>query len=211
VSDEARINDLEREVARLKEICAPFTGDGSLTGRIWKMDWGTLEWGKDGFQLVQNENVQDCPEIGFTTWQGNSLGKICGRVRTRDGAGHVSSNELVLQQFKRETGSSQHANSDIEGGKAGLFWVGCNDGGGSEDKNMKVVVEAMAHAFDVRVPGNVGAATPQGNGDPGALKSRNGKYWLVIQDDGNYVLYKNKVPYDYNTGVAYWSSGTVQS
>lgn len=37
----------------------------------------------------------------------------------------------------------------------------------------------------------------------------NGVIWGVMQGDGNLVLYKNRVPFDYATGDSYWSSGTV--
>lgn len=41
------------------------------------------------------------------------------------------------------------------------------------------------------------------------LRHPDGVFWLVIQDDGNIVAYRNRVAFDYGTGVPYWNSGTV--
>lgn len=42
------------------------------------------------------------------------------------------------------------------------------------------------------------------------LKAPGGIFWLTIQSsDGNFVAYKNRVPYDYSTGEPYWSSGVA--
>ena len=78
---------------------------------------------------------------------------------------------------------------------------------GSETTEEVLYVDA--HQIVSRVP----ISAPNFSADPAQsneLRAPGGVYWLVIQaSDGNVVAYKNSIPYDYSTGVPYWSSGTV--
>ena len=134
---------------------------------------------------------------------GRSLGCFSFDTVATDAEGRVTSrDEHVLMQGKR-----------TEGGGGELYIGLKRPGGGSQDADMIDAItisneQGIVSKLPIHAPNLQGgvAAAPTN-----ALYSRNGKFWLVIQDDGNYVLYRNRVPYDYNTGVPYWSSGTVQT
>ncbi|MET0214305.1 MAG: hypothetical protein ABW292_14940 [Vicinamibacterales bacterium] len=66
------------------------------------------------------------------------------------------------------------------------------------------------HGMHVHVPLHAPNLDAEGGGAIGnELRAPGGVYWLAVQEDGNIVAYKNRVPHDYSTGVPYWSSGTV--
>jgi hypothetical protein len=144
-------DDLEGRVSRIESMIAFMSGDGSLSGQVWKMNWGYVIWGNDGFQLVQNENVQDCPEIGGASWLGNSILKICARALDRQPNGEVAVTEVALLQLKRETGSELNPGSDV-GGLGGLFRGDFNTGAGSTDAAMKFAFEVSSKAHVHGVP-----------------------------------------------------------
>ena len=40
------------------------------------------------------------------------------------------------------------------------------------------------------------------------LRSNNGRFWAVLQDDGNFVLYQNETPYIYTAANPYFATNT---
>lgn len=67
-------------------------------------------------------------------------------------------------------------------------------------------VDPGAAIFRVPVQApNLGSVTTP----PNELRHPNGIHWLVLQGDGNFVAYRNRVPFDYGTGEPYWASNTI--
>ena len=78
---------------------------------------------------------------------------------------------------------------------------------GSDEVRERLYIDHQQAIFQVPISApNLG-----GGAEPGVFKHPNGRAWFVIQHDGNLVVYWNRVPFDYSTGVAQWASNTVQS
>lgn|SRR3990167_672189 len=76
---------------------------------------------------------------------------------------------------------------------------------GSTDGAMKKVARLRHDSVEFFVPVLSGPINP--SVPPNELRHPDGIHWLVIQGDGNFVVYKNSTPFNYNTGVPLWASG----
>lgn len=72
--------------------------------------------------------------------------------------------------------------------------------------DVREVMLIAPHGIWCNVPLH-GPGAPGGENDGTVAMSRNGRWWVVMQDDGNLVQYPLMTPFDKTTGVATWASG----
>jgi hypothetical protein len=151
--------------------------------------------------------VDDPPKFRLGKKISDLWGRALGCLSFNNVRADGSEDELVLIQGKE---TETFWNGEKNGG--GELWVGFKEpNGGSDDSSMLTGLVANWSGWHFHQPiyaPNLGpgAVAPEFNFN---MKHPNGIIWMTMQGDGNLVLYKNKVAFDYNTGVPYWSTGTV--
>jgi hypothetical protein len=149
--------------------------------------------------------VDDPPKFRLGKLINELWGRALGCLSFNNVRADGSEDELVLVQAKE---TEVYNNGPKNGG--GEIWIGFKEpNSGSTDDAMKTGLVANTSGWHFHQP----VYAPNLTGEYGEfnfmMKHPNGIVWLTIQGDGNFVAYKNRVPFDYTTGVPYWSSGTV--
>src|SRR2546425_976354 len=158
------------------------------------LPWGRIEFGLNEMSIVSTVNDPAKLRIGAT--ECNVFGAISGDYVRPSG---VQEQKILIKMAEDDNHPGQ---------RGGMMEVFLQRPGTSDDENMIRVLTLTTEYAQFHVP--VRGLEPQTPGvPPNELRAPNGIYWQAIQDDGNSVLYKNSVPFDYSTGVAYWASGTV--
>lgn len=85
------------------------------------------------------------------------------------------------------------------------FVVGIQYAEGEDPREVLIVTSDGVYANEPFKGLLEGSAAPPPN-DGTVAMSRNGRFWVVQQDDGNLVKYELAVPFDKRTGTAVWAS-----
>lgn len=163
----------------------------------------SYEWKRGRFRSYDDNEVAledlpndsgDPPKWRFAARMGKALGCLSwNRLRPDD-----RHNEVAL-------GIGKAVGANDTGGM--LDWF-VQDPNVSGDMGMKRIMEwfhdRVKFHVPVEAPNLTSSTTP-----PNELRHPNGRHWLVLQGDGNFVAYRNRVDFDYSTGEPYWSSGTI--
>lgn len=152
---------------------------------VHENSWARFYIRNDEFHLEEKAGVGDCVKV---------------RVRSREGAlGAWTADAWVDGQW-RELVNIKVARASEEGGSAtaGHIRIQLNDGQGGGDTHMRKVLDL----FHDRAVWHVPVATAATN----ALRSANGLHWMVMQEDGVFVQYRNRVAFDYSTGDIVFAS-----
>lgn len=155
----------------------------------------------EGNAFIQDSKIEDAAELRVGAPKGPSSGgggKVSIDITTRDDNGIVISRRAIAEIT---------AGEGIFGAEFTIS-VLKKDGQSTDADMLKAIRITGQDGIEFLLPTKGGATTGSG-GPPNELREPGGIFWLVIQDDGNFVAYKNRMPYDYGSGVAYWSSGTA--
>jgi hypothetical protein len=136
---------------------------------------------------------------------------------TKDALGTSGGRGLGCLSFNVVSGPSEDEHVLVQGKRTddggGEFYIGLKEPNSpSKDEAMKdALIVTNERGFEFRLPISApnltgGQVSEQFNS---TMKHPNGYIWFTMQGDGNLVCYKNRIKYDYTTGVPYWSTGTV--
>jgi len=141
--------------------------------------------GLDGNELIVGSKVFDPPKVRVTcpaNEDGGGGGVLSANISRRAGVvcdGHDQV-EIGFARFEQsESVRGQPGNPRAE------FAVNLNDGSGGADSSM---CKPLAFECDRVTRDSIGVSGA-GGGSPSRFVSPNGRWWLQIQDDGQYVIY----------------------
>lgn len=159
------------------------------------LPWATLRFYDNEVALDQKQGKVDPVKFRFGAWQDGYLGAISGDILTGD-PDHPRRSEKCLIALKTD---DDYPDGQF-GGRYEFFAQRPNT---DDDANMKKLAELTTNYVRFHVP-IIGAGGGPSVAAPNELREPNGIYWVVIQSDGSFVKYKNRVPFDYATGDAVW-------
>jgi len=145
--------------------------------------------GLDGNELFVGSKVFDPPKVRLTApanEDGGGGGVISANISRQAGVvcdGHQQV-EIGFARFEQsESVRGQASNPRAE------FAVNLNDGSGGGDSSM---CKPLAFECDHVTRDSIGVSGT--GGSPSRFVSPNGRWWLQIQDDGNFVIYDSADP-----------------
>lgn len=157
----------------------------------------------EGNELLADSKIEDAAAVRVGAVRGPSSGG--GGKFAFDVLAKPEPDADPEDKVKRREICSMTCGEGADGSEWGLTIL--KKEGNTVDADQIKTIRATAAGIEFLVP--VKFAGSGGDGPENELRAPGGLYWLVIQSDGNFVAYKNRVAYDYSTGVAYWNSGTV--
>ena len=156
---------------------------------------GRIEFGVNEMSVIST--VDDPAKVRIGGTRSSVFGCISGDFVRPSGV----QEEKILIQMKED--------DNHPGQKGGMVEIHLQRPGTNDDENLVRVLTLTTEYAQFHVPVR-GLEPLNPSAPPNELRAPNGINWLAIQNDGNLVLYRNQVPFDYGTGVPYWASGTVQ-
>lgn len=142
--------------------------------------------------IVDSKTPGDPAELrlGALPDASEALGKWSGDRLSADGTNREECVLLILKQ-------------DAQGrGYAELYGQADGHGGDMSERDL-LARFSHTHPFYRGIGGGVSPSDR-----PNEFRHPNGIVWFVIQDDGNLVVYQNRVQWDYATGRPIWWSGS---
>lgn len=153
-----------------------------MSERIATMPWGYVEtFGDNEIAIVSTK--ADPPKVRLASTQVESnLGVVSFDIRRADG-----NLEAYAEITGRLTADKQE----------GALYIALRPRG---EQSCREVLYLDPGVLLSHVP--VQAPNVGGNAAPNEMRHLDGIHWFVMQNDGNLVVYKNRVPFDYRTGDA---------
>jgi len=159
------------------------------------LPWGRIEFGLNEMSIVST--VDDPAKLRIGATESNVFGCVSGDYVRPSG---VHEQKILIKMSEDDNHPGQ---------RGGMMEVFLQRPGTTDDENMIRALTLTTEYVQFHVPFK-GVEPQQPAVPPNELRAPNGIYWQAIQDDGNSVLYKNRVPFDYSTGAPYWASNTAQ-